>query len=111
MKNNKIVLTEVQRKALNKLWFLYGNHGKKSTHSNHRFIQNILQHGEDDREPCSMIEYKILEQWEDIILVFDKEGRLNFVNSEEQENLLRIDFGYNNKNQKADFLDDLYGNK
>ena len=43
-------LTEEQREALNKLWFIYGNHGKKTTLSNHRFIQNILTRGEDDRD-------------------------------------------------------------
>lgn len=47
---NAIVLTESQRKALEKLWFIYGNHGKKHSHSNHRFIQNLLSRGEDDRE-------------------------------------------------------------
>ena len=44
---NKIVLSEQQREKLEKLWFIYGNNGKKHTHHNHRFIQNILEHGED----------------------------------------------------------------
>lgn len=43
-------LSEEQRKQLNKLWFIYGNNGKKHSHSNHRFIQNLLTNGEDDRE-------------------------------------------------------------
>ena len=47
---NKTTLTDEQRKALNKLWHIYGNHGKKVTHCNHRFIQNFLEHGEDTRE-------------------------------------------------------------
>jgi len=44
---NKIILTAEQRKQLTKLWFIYGNNGKKHTHQNHRYIQNILEHGED----------------------------------------------------------------
>lgn len=47
---DNIILTEEQRKKLNKLWFIYGNNGKKHSYSNHRFIQNILSRGEDDRE-------------------------------------------------------------
>lgn len=42
-----IVLNDIQRKKLEKLWFIYGNNGKKHTHCNHRYIQNILEHGED----------------------------------------------------------------
>jgi hypothetical protein len=43
-------LTESQKIELNKLWFIYGNRGKKHTLGNHRFIQNLLTRGEDDRE-------------------------------------------------------------
>jgi len=43
-------LTENQHKQLNKLWFVYGNDGKKHSHNNHRFIQNLLSRGEDDRQ-------------------------------------------------------------
>jgi hypothetical protein len=42
-----IILTELQRKKLEKLWFVYGNEGKKHSHCNHRYIQNILEQGED----------------------------------------------------------------
>jgi len=45
----KVILTEAQRKKLENLWFKWGNHGPKSTHSNHRFIQCILERGEDAR--------------------------------------------------------------
>lgn len=48
--NNKIILTDTQRKELNKLWFIYGNNGKKHTHCNHRYIQNFLEHGEDSEQ-------------------------------------------------------------
>lgn len=44
---SEIQLTENQRKKLEKLWFVYGNNGKKHTHCNHRYIQNILEHGKD----------------------------------------------------------------
>lgn len=46
----KHTLSEEQLNRLNRLWFIYGNHGKKSTMGNHRFIQNILQRSEDDRD-------------------------------------------------------------
>lgn len=44
-----IELTEEQRYNLEKLWFIYGNHGKKHTHRSHRFIQCFLEQGEDTR--------------------------------------------------------------
>lgn len=43
-------LTTIQRKRLQKLWFIYGNDGPKHTHYNHRYIQNLLEHGEDSEE-------------------------------------------------------------
>lgn len=42
-----IILTDTQRKGLEKLWFVYGNEGKKHSHCNHRYIQNFLEQGED----------------------------------------------------------------
>lgn len=42
-----INISEEQRQKLHKLWFVYGNNGKKHSHVNHRYIQNILEHGED----------------------------------------------------------------
>lgn len=47
---SQISLTVAQRKELNNLWFIYGNKGKKHTHGNHRFIQNILERGKDERQ-------------------------------------------------------------
>lgn len=60
-------LTEDQRKQLQKLWFIYGNNGKKHSHMNHRFIQNLLSRGEDDREfylagPANMREKGMSEE-------------------------------------------------
>lgn len=43
----QIQLTDAQRNALNKLWFVYGNHGKKCTKGNHSYIQGFLEYGED----------------------------------------------------------------
>lgn len=40
-------LTETQKVALNKIWFIYGNQGRKHTHCNHRYIQNLIQNNED----------------------------------------------------------------
>jgi hypothetical protein len=58
----KVEINEEQLKALNKLWFIYGNHGKKQSHSNHRFIQNIIQHNEDDRDFYLAADYSRYEK-------------------------------------------------
>lgn len=44
-----VVLTELQRNQLEHLWFVYGNHGSKTTPGNHQFIQGLLEHGLDLR--------------------------------------------------------------
>ncbi len=46
----KIAITPDQRRALERIWFTYGNGGPKHTHGNHRFIQTFLEHGEDSRK-------------------------------------------------------------
>lgn len=43
-------ITGEQRWKLNRLWFIYGNRGKKHNHANHRFIQCLLEEGKDERE-------------------------------------------------------------
>lgn len=45
-----IKLTEKQRKELERLWFIYGNSGPKSTKANHGYIQGFLEFGEDRKE-------------------------------------------------------------
>ena len=40
-------LTLNQKKELSKIWFVYGNNGKKHSHCNHRYIQNLIQSDED----------------------------------------------------------------
>lgn len=45
----KVVITNEQKKQLEKLWFIYGNGGSKHTLGNHKFIQNLLTDNEDYR--------------------------------------------------------------
>jgi hypothetical protein len=48
-KATPVTLTEGQRERLEHLWFVYGNHGPKTTPGNHQFIQGLLEHGLDFR--------------------------------------------------------------
>jgi len=43
-------ITEVQKKKLRQLWFIFGNNGSKCILGNHKFIQGILERNEDNRE-------------------------------------------------------------
>lgn len=47
MPHPKVELTDLQRKKLEKLWFIYGNNGPKSTMTRHKYIQGFLEHGYD----------------------------------------------------------------
>lgn len=44
-----VTITDAQRERLEHLWFVYGNHGPKTTPGNHQFIQCILEHSIDIR--------------------------------------------------------------
>ena len=44
-----VALTERQRERLERLWFVFGNRGPKTTPGNHQFIQGLLEHGIDIR--------------------------------------------------------------
>jgi hypothetical protein len=44
-----VTITDAQRERLEHLWFVYGNHGPKTTPGNHQFIQGLLEHGIDIR--------------------------------------------------------------
>jgi len=44
-----VTLTDRQHERLERLWFVYGNYGSKSTPGNHQFIQGLLEHGLDLR--------------------------------------------------------------
>ena len=46
----KIELTPEQLESLSKLWFVYGNGGRKSTKGNHSYIQGFIEFGEDRKE-------------------------------------------------------------
>jgi hypothetical protein len=48
-KATPVTLTNAQRERLESLWFVYGNHGPKTTPGNHQFIQGLLEHGLDLR--------------------------------------------------------------
>jgi len=50
MTGKKVDLTPEQRRAMEKLWFVYGNRGPKTTRIRHRFIQCFLEEGVDERE-------------------------------------------------------------
>jgi hypothetical protein len=44
-----VTLTAEQRTLLERLWFIYGNYGPKSTPGNHSFIQRLIENGIDER--------------------------------------------------------------
>ena len=44
-----VIITDAQRERLEHLWFVYGNHGPKTSPGNHQFIQCLLEHGIDIR--------------------------------------------------------------
>ena len=48
--SEEVLLTDSQRERLERLWFVYGNHGPKRTPGNHTFIQGFLEHGLDLRD-------------------------------------------------------------
>jgi len=48
-KATPVTLTGSQRERLERLWFVYGNYGSKTTPGNHQFIQCLLEHGIDIR--------------------------------------------------------------
>jgi hypothetical protein len=48
-KATPVTLTAGQRARLERLWFIYGNYGPKSTPGNHSFIQRLIENGIDER--------------------------------------------------------------
>ena len=48
-KATPVTLNDSQRERLERLWFVYGNYGSKTTPGNHQFIQGLLEHGLDLR--------------------------------------------------------------
>lgn len=45
-----VEITPEQRGRLERLWFIYGNYGPKTTPGNHQFIQGFLERGQDERD-------------------------------------------------------------
>lgn len=45
----RVTLSAEQRDRLERLWFIYGNYGEKTTPGNHQFIQRLLENGSDER--------------------------------------------------------------
>ncbi|KKN55713.1 hypothetical protein LCGC14_0579220 [marine sediment metagenome] len=43
-------LTNKQRNIFKRIWFIYGNGGRKHTPLNHKLIQGFLEHNEDRME-------------------------------------------------------------
>ena len=43
-------VTDEQRRQLERLWFVYGNYGPRTTPGNHQFIQGFLERGQDERD-------------------------------------------------------------
>ncbi len=56
-------LTPRQRRELERLWFVFGNYGAKTTKGNHSFIQGLLERGMDER-PLRMKGYIPTEECE-----------------------------------------------
>lgn len=48
-KATPVTLTPGERQRLERLWFIYGNYGPKTTPGNHSFIQCLLEQGLDLR--------------------------------------------------------------
>jgi hypothetical protein len=48
-KAEPVTLSDGQRERLERLWFVYGNYGPKTSPGNHQFIQGLLEHGLDLR--------------------------------------------------------------
>lgn len=56
-------LSSEQIEAFRKLWFIYGNHGKKCTSLNHKLIQGFFEYQEDRRKDYRQAEINIIERF------------------------------------------------
>ncbi len=43
----KVLLFSDKIEQLQKIWFMFGNHGKKTTNGNHKLIQHLLEENGD----------------------------------------------------------------
>lgn len=98
-----VKLTGEQRERLERLWFIYGNHGPKTTPGNHAFIQGLLEQGEDIRplrqrgyiptEECEQAVDAILSGQKEIRKENSdsrKERRFNLISAPARQNVIRI---------------------
>lgn len=46
-----MILTEDQIKAFERVWFIYGNDGRKCTFLNHKLVQGFYEHKENRIQP------------------------------------------------------------
>ena len=65
-------ITEEQMAKFHKLWFVYGNNGKKSTLFNHKLIQGFVEYNEDRREDYANVNKNLEEKFGKIYA--DKNG-------------------------------------
>ena len=98
-KPTPVTLTGSQRDRLERLWFVYGNHGPKTSPGNHQFIQGLLEHGLDLRplqtkrtakrdrptEECAAAVEAALAAPDDEEEVAARYGRLRLVTSPDAE--------------------------
>ncbi len=56
-------LTEEQLEAFRKLWFIYGNGGKKSTLFNHKLVQGFFEYQENRIEAYEGGKERLIERW------------------------------------------------
>lgn len=78
-----VSLTARQRRELERLWFVFGNYGSKTTKGNHSFIQGLLERGQDER-PLKLKGYIPTDECEQAV-----ERILH--SAEQQENVVTTD--------------------
>jgi len=98
-KATPVTLTGSQRERIEHLWFVYGNHGPKTTPGNHQFIQGLLEHGLDLRplqtkrtakrdrqtEECEAAVEAVLAAPDDVEEGAARSGRLRLVPAPDSE--------------------------
>lgn len=62
------ILTEERWEQLHDLWFVFGNHGKKHSHGNHRLIQDLVE----KRKIGDNVEKQLTDDFE----IYSREARI-----------------------------------
>ena len=76
-------LSQKQKECFEKLWFIYGNNGRKCTMLNHKLIQGFIEYNEDRRDAYQYAKSRLegkgynltMECWNVVNLVL--ENKLN----------------------------------